>query len=180
MRFSLAWAHIAAQNVTLKAASALLGIVVLAQLVALANLAARAPVVIERSCLTRTLAAASPQHSADEIIAFLRDALPDRFDTGAIPRGDFFSIEELGSREKEQSTLQEKQMAQKFLFENASVSEKEILVTGDRLISVGKIKSVLPLALRISLKQVPRNESNPYGLVVGAISQVDDRKDDKK
>lgn len=180
MKFTFAWARVAAQNVTLKAATAILGGVTVVQLFAVVSLALRTPVVIERGCATRTIALASPQHSTDEITAFLREVLPQRFDSGLSPRADFFSIEELSSREKEQAVLEAKQMRQKYLFNDASVSEKEILVNGDRLISIGKIRSVLPLALRISVKQVTRTESNPYGLVLAQVSQVEDQKDEKK
>jgi hypothetical protein len=180
LKFTFAWARMAAQNVTLKVATAILGVISVAQLFAVVSLALRAPVVIERGCISRSIALASPQHSTDEITAFLREVLPQRFDTDQTPRADFFSLEELSSREKEQAVLGEKQMRQRFLFGDALVSEKEILVSGDRLISVGKIKSVLPLRLRISVKQVPRSEANPYGLVLAQVSEVIDQKEEKK
>lgn len=180
MKFSYAWARVAAQNVTLKVCTVILAIVVLVQLFAITSLALRAPLIVERSCLTRTLSLASSQHSQDEIKAFLQEVLPERLDSDAHPHADYLSMEEAAAREREQAALGEKQMRQRFLFGEASISEKEILVNGDRLISIGKIKSVLPLVLRISVKQVSRSESNPYGLILATISQVEDKRDDEK
>lgn len=180
MKFPLAWARIAAQNVTLKVCASLLGIVVVAQLFIVMSLALRAPLIVERSCVTKALAQASNQHSQDEVRAFLEEAVPARLDSDAGLRTDYFSLEEAVAREREQAALQQKQMRQKFLFGNVSLSEKEILVSGDRLISIGKIKSVLPLVLRVTVKQVSRTESNPYGLVLSEVSEVKDRKDDVK
>ena len=182
MKFPLAWARIAAQNVTLKVCASLLSLVVAVQLIAMTSLALRAPLVVERSCVTRTLALAlaSSQHSQDEIRSFLEEALPARLDSEARFHADYFSLEEGAAREREQAALSAKQMRQRFLFGRASISEKEILVSGDRLISIGKIKSVLPLVLRVTVKQVSRTESNPYGLVLAEVSEVKDRKDDVK
>lgn len=180
MRFPLAWARVAAQNVTLKACTVILAIVVMVQLFAITSLALRAPLVVERSCLTRTLVLASNQHGQDEIKAFLQEVLPERLDSDAHPRADYLSMEEAAAREREQAALGEKQMRQRFLFGEASISEKEIVVSGDRLIAIGRIKSVLPLVLRVTIKQVSRSESNPYGLVLAEVSEVKDRKDDTK
>jgi hypothetical protein len=172
MKFSLAWGRVAAQNVTLKVATAILGVLVLVQLFVILSLASRDPLVIERGCVTRALALAANSHSQDEISAFLKETLPQRFDSDAAPRADYFSPEELSARDKEQNALRDKGMRERFLVGNITMSEKEILVSGDRLVAVGKIKSVLPLTIKVSVKQVPRTEANPYGLVLAEITDV--------
>jgi len=70
MRFTTAWAKTAAQNVTLKVATVTLGITTLFQLVVITTLAARDPLVIERSCFSRMVQAKHNDPSKDEIRAF--------------------------------------------------------------------------------------------------------------
>jgi hypothetical protein len=175
MKFSQAWSRVSAQNVTLKVCTTTLGMVVVAQLFVITNLALRAPLVVERSCVTKTLALSPERHSPDEIKAFLREAISERLDSGTTPHASYFSPEEMAAREREQTAFRDKQMTQRFLPGEITISGNEILVSGDRIIGIGKIKSVLPLALRINLKQVLRTEENPYGLVVAEVSEVKEK-----
>ena len=172
MRFSTAWAKTAAQNVTLKTASALLGIVCLFQLSVIAGLSMKDPLVIERSCFSKAIALKNPKPTQDEIASFLGEAIPMRFDSAGNLEDGFLALAETISREKEMGTLKQRQMAQRVLVSDVKINGDEILVTTDRLVSIGKIKSVLPLNLKVTVLQTSRTDSNPYGLIVGSISQI--------
>ena len=54
---------------------------------------------------------------------------------------------------------------------------KEITVILDRLLSVGKVKSVLSLKIQVSLQKTNRSESNPYGLVLSSVSQIEEKEE---
>ncbi|PWU17443.1 MAG: hypothetical protein C5B49_08855 [Bdellovibrio sp.] len=177
MRFSVAWAKVAAQNVTLKLATVILSAIVVVQLFVLLDLSLRNPLVVDRSCFSR-LALAKPQEpTADEIKGFLLEALPMRFDSSTVVKDGFLSIEETANREKEQVTLKQRQMSQRVLVSDVTVDGKYAVVTADRLISVGKVKSALPFNLKATLQQTNRTESNPYGLIVSQISLIEEKED---
>ncbi len=175
MRFSTAWAKTAAQNVTLKVATVLLAVIAIIQLIVITGMASRDPLVIERKCFSQMIPAKAEDPSKDEIRSFLREALSIRFDSDGYFKEGFLSIEEVAARDKEQATLKIRQMLQRIVISNITIEGKDIIVTADRLVSVGKIKSTLPLNLKVTLQQTNRTESNPYGLIVGSVSQIEDR-----
>ena len=57
------------------------------------------------------------------------------------------------------------------------VDGKEIVVTADRLLSVGKIKSALSLNVKAVVQQSNRTESNPYGLILSSVSQIEEKEE---
>ncbi len=175
MKFNTAWAKNAAQNVTLKVATVTLAGVAIAQLVAIVTLALKDLPVIERACFSRPLQARPIESTKNEIEAFLVEALPMRFDSNGYLKEGFLSIEETISREKEQATLKQRQISQKIVINDVKIENKDIFVFADRILSVGKIKSVLSLNLKIIVQQSNRSESNPYGLILSTVSQIEEK-----
>ena len=81
MRYSTAWAKVAAQNVTLKVATVLLGGVSIVQLFTIVGLTTRDLPVIERGCFLKALLLKGSDPTKDEIRSFLNEAIPMRFDS---------------------------------------------------------------------------------------------------
>lgn len=179
MRFSTAWAKTAAQNVTLKVATVTLAGISIVQLSVIAGLAIKDPLVIERSCFSKKSVLKKVEPTQDEIKSFLTESIPMRFDSNGVFVDGWLAIEEAIAREKEMATLKQRQMIQKVLVTDVKFDAKDIFVTTDRIMSVGKIKSVLPLNLKIVIQQTSRSESNPYGLILSSISQVEEKEDRK-
>ncbi len=175
MRFSTAWAKVAAQNVTLKIATVILAGVSVVQLIVISSLASRNLPIIERGCFSRAAVVAPTTPSKDEIKAFLSEALPMRFDSSTYIKDGFLSLEEITLREKEQATLKQRQIVQKVVISDINVEGKEIQVLADRLLSIGKLRSALTLNLKVSIQQTNRTEANPYGLVLGSSTQIEEK-----
>ena len=175
MKFSAAWAKVAALNVTLKFATVTLAVIAMVELVILTQLALRDPLVIERGCFSRIAQARSTSVTQEEIVAFLYEAIPMRFDTNLIPKKGFLAIAETISREKEQITLKQRQIVQRALINEAKIDGQNVQATIDRLMTVGKIKSVLPLVVKIELQTTNRTELNPYGLILSSVTQVEEK-----
>ena len=102
-----------------------------------------------------------------------------RFDSIGNSIDGWLAIEESIAREKEIATLKQRQMTQKVLVSEVKFENKDIIVTTDRIMSIGKIKSVLPLNLKVVVQQSTRSESNPYGLILSSISQIEEKEDKK-
>lgn len=176
MKFVSAWVRTAAENVTLKVAACLLTIVAVSQAIVILKLSSREALVVERACLSRAGKMGSPKHTSDEIEAFLSEALPVRLSTEGLS-GDFYlSVTQAETKKREVESLKAKQITQKFIFSKAAVTEKEIIAEGDRILSVGAAKSVLPLKVRVSVAATMRSEGNPYGLVLTDVSQIEKEK----
>ena len=175
MKFTTAWAKTAAQNVTLKVATVVLAIVAVVQLFVISGLATRDLPVIERGCFSRPLQTKPIDPSKTETEAFLIEALPMRFDSNGYLKEGFLSLEETVSREKEQTTLNQRQILQKIIIQDVKIDGKDILVTADRLLSVGKIKSAISFNIKVVVQQSNRTESNPYGLIISSVSQIEDK-----
>jgi len=177
MKFTTAWAKTAAQNVTLKVATVTLTIIALSQLIVIVSLSQKELPVIEKGCFSKATLAKPPDAGKNEVESFLIESLAMRFDSDSYIKDGFLSLEELAGREKEQSTLKQRQINQKIVVGEIK-NEKEIIVLLDRLLSVGKVKSVLPLKIKVTLQKTNRSESNPYGLVLSSVNQIED-KDEK-
>lgn len=173
MRFSTAWAKVAAQNVTLKIATLVLSVTSVVQLLVIGSLASRDLPVVERGCYSRASQAKITDPTKDEIKSFLLEALPMRFDSDAYVKDGFLSIEESVARDKEQTTLKQRQITQRVVVSDVKVDGKNIVATADRLFSVGAIKSALAFNLNVTIQQTNRTEANPYGLVLRAVSQIE-------
>lgn len=177
MKFTTAWAKTAAQNVTLKIATMVLAVISVIQLFVIGGLATRDLPVVERGCFSRPLQAKPLDPTKNEIEAFLIEALPMRFDSNGYLKNGFLSIEETVSREKEQATLKQREIRQKIIIQDVKNEGKEILITADRLLSVGKIKSALTLNLKVIVQQSNRTESNPYGLILSSVIQIEEKEE---
>lgn len=175
MKFNVAWAKVAAQNVSLKVATVVLSIVCCVQIIALVQMALRPPLVVERACFSRVLEQKNADPTAEEIRAFLSEVLPLRFNTDLSPRDGLVSISEMGAREKERSALQARQISQRVLVADVKVEGKNITANLDRIIAVGKIKTALPLNLKVTIEQTGRSEANPYGLILSKTEQLEEK-----
>lgn len=175
MKFSTAWAKIAAQNVTLKIATVILAVITVIQLFVITRLVNRDLPVIERRCFSRAIQVKTVDPSKNEIEAFIIEALAMRFDSNTYFKDGFLSIEETISREKEQIVLKQRQVQQQILVQDVKAEGKEVLVTADRLLSIGKIKSVLSFNLNVVLEKSNRTESNPYGLILKSTNQIEEK-----
>jgi hypothetical protein len=177
MRFSVAWAKTAAENVTLKVATITLAVVVVAELTMIAGLAVKDPLIIERACFSRVLAGKHATATAEEIKSFLTEAITIRFDSGVQLKEGYLAIAETLSRERELAALAQRQMTQRVFVTKIDMDPKKIIVTADRLISVGKIKSVLPLVIQVTVLETDRSEVNPYGLIISSIAEAQAREE---
>lgn len=179
MRFSTAWAKTAAQNVTLKVATVILAGISIVQLTVIAGLAIKDPLVIERNCYSKKISLKNIEPTQDEIRSFLTESIPMRFDSNGTSIDGWIALEEAIAREKEIATLKQRQMTQKVLVSGVKFDAKDIFITTDRIMSVGKIKTVLPLNLKVVVQQTNRSDSNPYGLILSSITQVEEKEDKK-
>lgn len=169
MKFTSAWAEIAKQNLTLKVALASLSFC--AALLALVSLklALREPLVVERACYNRTLKTVDPRRTKEEIEAFVRLAMEMRFNTDAKISAEIVTSSELANRVQEQKELASRQIKQRLVINSVSVDDSEITIDSDRLLTVGSIRSALPLLVKVRVESQERTESNPYGLILTTV-----------
>lgn len=171
MRFPVAWAQVAAQNVNLKFAVAALSVTSIGLAISCTKLALKPPLLIERTCYSSAVATASIKHTSAEIEAFLRDALGQRFDTDSIIRDGFISIEESKFKPQEQADLKRREMRQQIIVGHVTaINDSTVGIDTDRLVSLGQVKSIFPFPLEIKISKTQRSESNPYGLMIEKIS----------
>ena len=164
MRFSVAWAATAAQNVTLKAAVASLAAVSITLAISTARLSFRKPILIERGCSTRLIETSSASHSVSEIEVFVREAIRQRFNSEALPIPDYLDRDEEAARSREQKELATRGMTQFVYVRGIKVDGNKVMIDADRLIAVAQIRSAFPFPLVATLATTTRTESNPYGL----------------
>ncbi len=178
MKFSLAWAEIATQNSILKLLVIVLAVLSISLGFTTAQLSLRDPLVIDRECFSSAAKIGSNQRSAIEIETFIKEALRQRLDTQATALSEYISDEERNFREQEQKDFQTKRITQKIIVNSIRIDSNSATVDVDRILSVGSIKSVLPLPLLITISTTDRTTANPYGLKIIRVTAA--RKDDEK
>ncbi|MBI4403625.1 MAG: hypothetical protein HY537_05665 [Deltaproteobacteria bacterium] len=181
MKFTSAFANVLSQNMTLRAAVALLSLCSLFFCISTIRLAVRDPIVIERTCYSKALEPVDPKHTSTEIEAFIRGSVPSRFDSNS-NAAQFLSTDELMFRNKEQDELLKKEMTQKVVVNSIKLDGARFIVDTDRIISIGKVRTALAFPLIVELSSTTRSEINPYGLVLKRVSQFSEEgnKNEKK
>jgi tetrahydromethanopterin S-methyltransferase subunit H len=95
-----------------------------------------------------------------------------RFNTDALDVPIFLSASELDVRNREVDELTKKGMAQKILVNSVKIEKDKISVDADRILSVAKIRSALPLPVTVKIKQTDRSNGNPFGHVLSDVSMI--------
>lgn len=177
MKFHMAWADIASQNVSLK-----LGLGALALSCAILSftsvkLALKPPLLIDRECYTSVISPQGSKHTKDEIKAFVQLALEQRFNSSSQVTS-LLSQKELRYRADEQQKLKATNMRQTIVTSDFEVTGNSVKVNADRLISVGEIRSAFQFALDVEVSSTGRSQSNPYGLILEKALPI--KKEEKK
>lgn len=171
MKFTTAWADVAAKNVSLKFAVMFLSLCTLTLTVALVKSALKEPIVIERSCFSKSIATSSAQHTAQEIDAFIKEAISQRFDTEGT-QTNFLSTEESDFRKQEQKDLRSRNIRQTILVTSVKAEGNTVQIDSDRIVGVGQVRSVLAFPMVATISSTQRSHANPYGLILARVSQA--------
>ena len=175
MRFTTAWASVSSQNSVLRIVTISLSVCLILMGLALVRVSLRPPLLIERACYSKNISIQNNKRTDDEIKTFISLALEMRFNSEVKVNPDYMGKNELSFREREQDELKKKGMSQKIIVNSIKSDKGDFLVDGDRLFSVGKIRSVLPFPLKGKISSVERTEANPYGLILEKIEPYQDK-----
>lgn len=181
MRFSQAWADVAKQNNVLRIAVIGITFVCVVVLMIALKFAFKEPLVIERGCFSSAASTQSQVQTSQEIEAFVREAVTERFNSGAIVVGDYFALEELKARDSEQTELTRREIKQKVVVNSIVKKDDSYLVDADRILSVGQIRSAFQMPMTVTVAKATRTSGNPYGLVVLRVAPIktEEKKDGK-
>jgi len=173
LKFTEAWASLAAQNQILKWISAFLGILSILLALTTFKLSFKKELVFERACSSTFVATASGDRTVAEVTAFIKEAIGFRFNSNINPIDGYLSHNELLLRSSEQKELEARSMAQMVLVRSIEADGDSYVVDGDRVISAGEIRSAFRFPLKVNVESKARSKDNPYGLVISSIHQVD-------
>lgn len=181
MRLSQAWADVAKQNNVLRFAVIGVTFVCVVILMIALKFAFKEPLVIERGCFSTIAPTQSQVQTPQEIEAFLRETVAERFNSSAIVVNDYFALEELKDRESEQVELKRRDIKQSVVVNSVTKQGDGYLVDADRILSVGKIRSAFQMPMTVTIAKATRTSGNPYGLVVLRVAPIktEDKKDGK-
>ena len=169
MKFTTAWAEIAAQNVTLKFTVGALCVCCMVLAFTLIKLCLRDPLVLDRGLETIAIAPSDVKATDAEIRAFVKTALSERYDSNATS-GYFLSESEQSKRVQEQKGLSEKKISQRILVGTVTIEKEKIKVEADKLLSVGNIRSAFLFPMTVQVQKSDRTEINPYGLILSDVT----------
>jgi len=172
MRFTEFWAEILSQNNALKWGLVSVSIISVALATGLISLATKEPLIVERSCFSKALSPVSAKQTDEEVDRFVRVALAKRFDTDALDAQVYLAADEYATRQKEVDDFAKKGMSQRVIVNSVKVGERSVTVDADRILSIGKIRSALPLPLILKLKTTDRSNGNPYGLILSDATLI--------
>lgn len=171
MKFTTAWAEIAAQNVTLKFTVGALCICCVVLAFTLIKLCLRGPLVLDRAHETVAIESSDVKQTDAEIRAFVEKALSQRYDS-KVQASNFLSESEQAKRIQEQKSLSEKKISQRIFVNTVTIDKEKIKVEADKLLSVGNIRSAFLFPMSVQIQRTERTEINPYGLILSDISPI--------
>jgi hypothetical protein len=172
VRYTVAWADVISENLTLKAAILSLSAISCALLFLSVKLALREPIVIDRGCVTRAIETTSGERSSTEIEAFVREAIHQRFDSDATAIPGYLSEQEDRFRAQEQEELSKSGARQKVIINSVKKEGDKVTMDSDRVISMAQVRSAFPFPLSVMLKTTARSSANPYGLVIENVAAL--------
>lgn len=175
MKYTEAWASVVSQNLNLKAATTILGVLCLVLGMTTLKLTFKESVVIDRGCYSKTVTPVKDEHSKTEIEAFLKEALSQRFDSLAQPVDGLLSPDELNLRVTEQKEFTNRNMKQRLIINQVTEDADGFKIDADRIISVNEVRSAFKFPLTVKLESKARSYSNPYGLLVVTAKQVEEK-----
>ncbi len=136
----------------------------------------KTPIVIDRACESQIVKISSSVQTKSEIKAFLREALKLRFDSK--PNRDpsaYMTSDLLAERAHEQSELSRSNINQMLIVRSIHDVGKSYEVLADRLIAVGEIRSAIPIVLKVQIASKLRSITNPYGLVLTDVTEINNK-----
>jgi hypothetical protein len=182
MKYTEAWSSIVSQNLNLKVTSFILGAISMILGLTTLRLTFKDSIVIERGCYTNLANKVEDKHTVQEIEAFIKISLSQRFDSQVQPTDGLLAIDELNLRSQEQKDFSSRGFKQNIIIGSVAPTEQEsqFKVDADRIIAVGEVRSAFRFPLLVKLESKARSSSNPYGLLVASITQVDKEAKSKK
>jgi hypothetical protein len=98
----------------------------------LVKLAVKDPLVVERACESKVLSKVGSQPTKEELEAFVREALPERFDSSLTAQR--YTTDRLWAFKKhETKELSQRQLRQRIIINSIEVGDKQIKADVDRL-----------------------------------------------
>ncbi len=181
MRFSEKIVKDAFEKSALKLAVLVLSITTLAFSFMLAMDLSKEALVIERGCESQMAKLGSQSQSKEEIHSFLVKAVEARFNT--LPPADpnaFLVQDLLISRSKEQDELKGRGIDQRLIVLETKLSGDRFMIEADRLVAVGVARSAIPIKLSARLSSKTRSLTNPYGLILTSIDQIESKEEKRE
>ncbi len=175
MKYTEAWASVVSQNLNLKVATSILGILSLVLGMTTLKLTFKDSIIIDRGCYSKTATPVKDEHSKSEIEAFLKEALSQRFDSLEKPVDGLLSPDELNLRVTEQKEFESRNVKQRLVINQVTEGPDGFKVDADRVISINDVRSAFKFPLTVKLESKARSYSNPYGLLVVTAKQVEEK-----
>lgn len=179
MKFTTAWENVIKDNMHLKIMVSVLLVSTIALLITTSSLALRSPTIIERGCYSKTPTLGAEKQNPVEYEKFLEIALKQRFNTDSKVIEGFLSVDEKRNKEKEQVNLSKNNLKQTIIVREYSFEEDLVTVDLDRTYSIKKVRSTLPIQVKVTLETKERTETNPYGLILVKTEELKEKKDKK-
>lgn len=178
MRFPLAWAEIARQNSILKYSLLVSTILTIIFSITTVILSMKKPLIVERACYSSIAAFGKQNHTDQEIEEFVKISVDKRFSTDSnLDLMSWLSEGEYLSKQSEAKELKSKNITQKILISKVSIQGNQAIVEMDRILSVEKLRTVIPAIVVTQVSSTDRNEINPYGLILEKVELKKETKD---
>ena len=175
MKYTEAWASVVSQNLNLKIVTGILGVLSIVLGMVTLKLTFKDSVIIDRGCYSKVATPVKDEHSKAEIESFLKEALSQRFDSLVQPVDGLLSPDELALRATEQREFHSRGMKQRLVVNQVTDESNGFKVDADRIISVGEVRSAFKFPLLVKLESKSRSYSNPYGLLVVTVKQIEEK-----
>ncbi len=175
MKLSHAWAELCLKEAQFKILSLFTASVALISTLGVVILSQREPLVVERSCESRSISLSSTIPTEEEIRAFLKNAMGMRFDSNESSSALLTESQQL-LKKKELEEMKQRGIFQYVIPQVIEIKSDVAQIQMDRIISIGRVKTALNFQVNAKFARVPRSKENPYGLILVEVTRAQDER----
>ncbi len=120
------------------------------------------------------------QRTESDVREATRLMLNARLNTDTIAPEVFLTKSQLELRTAEQRELKSRDLFQAIVVRGLEIHDNSAIVSFDRIISVGDVRSAIQTKANIAFEEAEPNELNPYGLKLASLAPIDQPKQANK
>lgn len=131
--------------------------------------ATKPALLIERSCESKVLTSVDGKRTANEVKAFIAEALSARFDSDRV-KPSLMTEAQADLKSKEMRELKDRKIQQKIMVDEMNLGQAgNFTAKLTRILKIENLRTAVGFSIEAKIFEDTRTEDNPYGLILSEV-----------